>query len=74
MALNFTYFELVVSSNVESIGYDPDAEVLQVTFLNGSKYRYSGVPSEVWFDFTDAPSKGKFVWQRLRDKFPYTKV
>ena len=33
----------VVSSNVESIGYDGSTQTLRVRFLNGSTYDYKNV-------------------------------
>lgn len=34
----------VSSSNVESVGYDEQEEIVHVRFLNGSTYIYKGVP------------------------------
>ena len=79
-APNITHYELVNSSNVYSVGYDPDSEILQVQFLDkdkkgpGAIYRYSGVPFDVWHDFINAGSKGKYVWSHIRDRFPFVKV
>ena len=37
----------VSSSNLESVDYDPSARVLEIAFLNGGVYQYSGVPASV---------------------------
>ena len=34
----------VNSSNLESVGYDPTTQTLEIEFLNGGLYQYSGVP------------------------------
>lgn len=72
----------VSSSNVHSIAYfydlsDPSGmrNILGVRFApRGTEireYSYEPVPISVWTDFLAASSKGKFVWQKLRDKYPY---
>lgn len=65
------YREPVVSSNVAAIGYDPDEEILEVEFLNRSIYWYYDVPEEVYDDFMMASSKGKYMWDHIRDIYEY---
>jgi hypothetical protein len=62
----------VHSSNVSRIAYE--SGTLLVQFHNGSTYQYDGVPFEVWEEFMSASSKGQFVWQRLRGKYPYHRI
>lgn len=70
----------VSSSNVEAIAFFMSVSnrgrgnVLGVRFLNGAEYRYEAVPLSVWQDFRSASSKGRFIWARLRDKYPYERV
>lgn len=69
----------VDSSNVEKVFYDPEKETLAVQFKAKGKqrarrYLYSGVPMRVFVDFVQAPSKGKFVWKHIRDRYVYTEV
>jgi len=54
------------SSNVDSIRYRRGDSVLEVTFRNGSHYEYYAVPEQVFLDFLDTASPGRFVWQVLR--------
>lgn len=56
----------VHSSNVESVGYENG--VIEVHFHNGHAYQYSGASEALFRDFLAAPSKGKFVHQRLKDR------
>jgi hypothetical protein len=37
----------VSSSNLASVGYDPNTQTLEVEFLHGGIYQYSDVPSSV---------------------------
>lgn len=69
----------VTSSNVYAIGYDPEGQNLFVIFQDptggpGRKYAYYHVMPDVWAAFQAAPSKGKFVWAHLRDKYSYNEL
>jgi hypothetical protein len=48
----------VSSSNIVSIGYDQSTQTLEVEFMKGAVYQYSGVPSEEFEAFMGADSKG----------------
>ena len=65
---------LVSSSNVSSIGYDRDADTLEIEFMNGWVYQYYGVPEHLYDEVMRAPSKGQFVSQYIRDQYPYSRV
>jgi hypothetical protein len=64
----------VLSSNIRSIGYDPTATVLEVTFKNGSTYRYEAVPAEVHAGFLIAASHGKYFHAHIRDRYVTQRV
>jgi len=64
----------VRSSNVSAIGYDPEQAVLEVQFLDGSVYQYYDVEEEVHQEFMTAPSKGRFLWQFIRDVYEYEQI
>lgn len=65
----------VVSSNVDSIGYDDSSATLYVRFkTNGSRYFYSGVAREVYIQFLNAPSKGKFLNWHIIGRYKYGKM
>jgi hypothetical protein len=38
----------VTSTDILSVGYDPDQELLEVEFIRGAVYQYSGVPVGVY--------------------------
>lgn len=38
----------VSSSNLRSVGYDPETKTLEVEFQNGSVYQYFNVPPQVY--------------------------
>lgn len=66
--------EAVESSNITSIGYDPDEQKLEVEFHGGSIYQYFEVPETLYRYFIEAESKGKFFAQNVKGYFPFKKT
>ena len=59
----------VESSSIESIGRDEATGVMQVNFVNGSQYKYKGVPVSVFNEFLNAGKKGKYYTDNIRGKY-----
>jgi hypothetical protein len=66
--------EPVSSRSIASIGYDDDAETLEVEFVTGAVYRYRGVDQDVFESFRAAPSKGAFFNAHIKDAYPFEQV
>lgn len=64
----------VVSSNVHAVGYDPDHHDLYIEFNNGGRYVYHGVDKSVHESLMRSSSKGSFVANYLRGRYPYQKL
>ncbi len=75
----------VVSSQIHSIGHDPETNTLAIRFFRGwgrdqapgPLYHYANVDAEAYAAFRDAESLGKHFGQHIKpfaDKYPYTKV
>jgi hypothetical protein len=69
----------VESSNVQEFGYVPDEKTLFVRFLGKggglpALYRYFEVEPDIYNQFFAAPSKGKFIWTHLRDRYDYERL
>ena len=64
----------VSSSTVMSIGYDRQTETLEIEFGSGRVYQYYGVPGRLHVKFMQAPSKGQFFNDYIRDQYPYSRV
>ena len=64
----------VQSSNLASVGYDPSVQTLEIQFNHGGIYQYHGVPEGIYIDLINAPSKGTFFAQRIRNSFSFIKV
>ena len=64
----------VQSTDIRSIGYDREKELLHIKFRTGLEYVYSPVPSSVYTEFMDAKSYGRFFHQHIKDQYPYERV
>lgn len=63
----------VSSTNVVSVGYDKKTRVLEIEFKKSRVYQYTAVHANTARALLNAPSKGKFVWRRIRDKYSFTR-
>lgn len=61
----------VDSSTLATVAYDEARELLQLGFCTRAVYQYFGVPAAVHQALLDAPSKGRYFNQAIRDRFPY---
>jgi len=52
----------VSSSNLASVGYDPENMILEIEFHNGGIYQYFNVPESVYRSLMSADSHGKYLW------------
>ncbi len=64
----------VKSSNIKSVGYDKDNNMLQIEFRNGYIYEYYNVPEEIFIDLLDAESKGRFGNRYIFYSYSYERV
>ena len=51
----------MTSSNILSIGYDPDNMILEVEFTTGAVYQYYDVPQSIYDGLMAADSHGTFL-------------
>ena len=59
----------VKSSNIAEVGYEPEFKELFVKFKSGKTYVYRGVPRDLFLDFKNAKSLGKFLNAKLKDRY-----
>jgi hypothetical protein len=64
----------VISSVIASVKYDTASADLDVRFVSGRTYRYSGVPSAIYEALINAESKGAFFNSQIRDHFPFREL
>lgn len=64
----------VRSSNIRSVGFDASSSTLEVEFESGSVYQYFDVPKDVYEDFMNASSLGKFSQKDIKGKYRFVQV
>jgi len=64
----------VKSSQISSVGYDPEKQKLEVEFKNGSVYEYDNVPQSTYNAFIGSPSVGEYFNRNLKWGFVYRKL
>jgi hypothetical protein len=70
----------MASSNVEMSRYLWDTSILEVAFKGENRqgegywYQYFDVPAAVADAFAETASPGRFVWNHLRDRYPYVRL
>ncbi len=53
--------QFVQSSDLQSIGYDQNTNVLEVEFKSGGIYQYFKVPESIYVGLVNASSKGTCI-------------
>lgn len=56
----------VESSNLASIGYDAENEILEVEFNHGGVYKYFEVPENVYEELMNASSHGQYFDRNIK--------
>ena len=67
----------VKSSQIQSIGYDPETKTLEVEFKNGAVYTYQNVEEDHHKALMTAKSHGSHFGQHIKPhvkKFPFAKI
>lgn len=66
--------ESVESSNLASVGYDANNNVLEVEFKHGGVYQYTDVPQSVYEELMNAESHGKYFAANIRNDYEFQKI
>ncbi len=66
--------ESVSSSNLASIGYDSENEILEIEFKHGGIYKYCDVPETEYEALMSASSHGKYFSANIRNDYEYQKI
>jgi hypothetical protein len=64
----------VSSSNIESVGYDSNDEILEIKFHSGGVYQYLNVPREKYESLMNASSKGSYFAKFIKDRYRYKRI
>ncbi len=62
----------VNSSAISQVEYDERSRVLSIWFVeSGGPYPYQGVPVAIYTGLLNAPSKGAYFNEHIRDQYRY---
>ncbi len=62
------------STVIKHMRYNPETEVLVITFVTGKVYAYQPVPADTYARMLQAFSKGQFFNRFIRDQFRYRQL
>lgn len=66
--------QLVSSSKLQSVGYDPQNRILEIAFHGNGVYQYEDVSQDIYTELMAAPSKGRYFAERIRDRYAWRRV
>jgi hypothetical protein len=64
----------VSSSNLASVGFDPDSSTLQIEFKDGGIYNYLSVPAQHFDGLLSAGSAGRYFHLHIKDRYRFERV
>ncbi len=64
----------VNSSNLASVGYEAESQILEIEFNHGGVYQYFDVPKEEYDALMHADSHGKYFAANIRNDYEYQKL
>lgn len=64
----------VSSTNIRSVGYDPESSTLEIEFHSGGIYQYLSVPKATYDELMRASSHGSYFHIHIREHYKWVKV
>jgi KTSC domain len=64
----------VTSTNICSVGYDTDNQILEVEFNSGAVYQFTSVPLGEYEGLLNADSKGKYFNANIKNRYSYVRL
>jgi hypothetical protein len=64
----------ITSASIVSAGYSPEGSTLELEYSSGAVYQYFAVPKSVFESLLAAASKGAFVVEHIKGRYPYRLV
>lgn len=64
----------VSSTNIRSVGYDPESSTLEIEFHSGGIYQYLSVPKATYDEQMRASSYGSYFHRHIREHYKWVKV
>jgi hypothetical protein len=64
----------VTSTTISTIGYDREAQTLEIEFTKGGIYQYFDVPESEYEALMAASSAGGYLAKNIRPRYRYARV
>jgi hypothetical protein len=62
------------SSTIKLAFYNFTTKILKITFLSDAEYEYFDVPNELYDEFCKSESKGKFLNEKIKGTYKFSKI
>jgi hypothetical protein len=64
----------VTSSDIRSVGYDEELQVLEIEFHSGGIYQYFAVPGSVYAELMSASSHGSYFHRHIKASYEWQRI
>jgi hypothetical protein len=64
----------VSSIDITQVGYQEDSEILEIQFSRGEVCQFYNVPSTVYDELMQSPTKEEYYHSRIGKRFPCTRI
>lgn len=64
----------VASTSIKSVGYDDEADRLEIEFHSGGVYQYLDVPERIYTDPLGADSRGRYFHDEIRGQYSFRQL
>ena len=62
------------STNIRSINYNQDKQLLEIRFHSGATYLYRGVPDDIYRQLAETVAKDEYVARNIKPKYYCSKT
>jgi len=66
--------EKVKSSNIKSIGYDEEKQILEIEFTSKIVYQFAKVSKRIYENLMNTDSKGTYFHKYIKNKYIYKRI
>ena len=66
--------QIVDTSHIRKVAFEPRGEELEIEFADGGIYRYQMVPREIYQELMEADSKTSYFTQTINERFACVRV
>lgn len=64
----------VISSDIKTVGYDYNNNILEIEFHSRGIYQYYNVSEDAYISLINASSKGSFFHKNIKDRYTFHQI